>query len=158
MSSSLKKNRSLLGALTVISVLLLLYLLLFKPASGHRYIVPEGYAGWVVVVFGQQGSAPLERKDGDYVYPIDSTGWLRTSSPMKPGSVKLYYRAADGSVKPAPAGAALVNGGGTHGGSRSEAGGEQVELPTVVDFYVGTEEQYEQRTSESPRAEAWRRP
>ncbi|ASS68350.1 MULTISPECIES: hypothetical protein [unclassified Paenibacillus] len=157
MRSSLKSNR-FLGALTVLLVLFILYVLLLKPASGHRYIVPEGYAGWVVVVFGQQGSPPLERQHGDCVYPIDSAGWLRTSSPMEPGSIKLYYRAADGSVKPAPAGAALIHGGGTHGGSRSEAGGEQVGLPAVVDFYVGTEEQYEQRTGESPRAEAWRRP
>jgi hypothetical protein len=62
----------------------------------HRYVIPEGYVGWVKVDFNVKDAPPLSVKDGYYVLNIPPTGHLATSSDDEYQTVKdVYYQLCD---------------------------------------------------------------
>ena len=63
-----------------------------------RFLIPEGYTGWVRIEFEVQGAPPLPMEGGQYVLKIPSDGLLRTSSAEQYGWAKdhYYYYSAQG--------------------------------------------------------------
>lgn len=60
-------------------------LTLFKREKRNRYLIPEGYAGWLCVVYGDTSAAPLPIEDGYRVVKFPPTGVVQTSSGSMPG-------------------------------------------------------------------------
>jgi hypothetical protein len=69
------------------------------PATGqekrrlpYRYLIPEGYVGWVRIDFNVKDAPPLPVEDGYYLLKIPLTGRLKTSSrPMEIKGEQYYY-------------------------------------------------------------------
>lgn len=51
-----------------------------QTALAYRFLIPEGYVGWIRIDFGISGTAPLPMQDGFYVFKISETGRFQTSS------------------------------------------------------------------------------
>jgi hypothetical protein len=66
-----------------------------------RYLIPDGYLGWVEIRFGQADASPLAIDNGDLVYRIPENGLLDTSNPLEYGSAKdhYFYYSADGKLR-----------------------------------------------------------
>lgn len=77
-----------------------------SPARKHsRYIfvLPEGYVGWVQVIFMDPNAKPLAMKDGGYVIDVPESGISRTSDmrvhDSSPKAInEFYYRSASSSA------------------------------------------------------------
>lgn len=61
----------------------------------YRFLIPEGYVGWVRVDFGVAGAPPLPAEDGYYVLKIPLTGRLKTSSSDMIVRGEQYYYFSD---------------------------------------------------------------
>lgn len=46
----------------------------------YRFLIPEGYVGWIRVDFNVPGAPPLPVEDGFYIFKFSETGRLQTSS------------------------------------------------------------------------------
>ncbi|GAA3406289.1 DUF6843 domain-containing protein [Paenibacillus hodogayensis] len=114
----------------------------------HVYIVPEGFVGEVVVTFDQPDSPPLPYRKRTYTYNIPATGELGTSSPMKSGTVELYSRDATGNLTRVGVYEPMLHGMVTSSSESVASDGSRVVSPTVVRFFAGTAEQYEQFLTE----------
>jgi hypothetical protein len=73
-----------------------------RPAS--RFLIPDGYTGWVRIEFEVQDAPPLAKEDGEYIVKIPSDGVPRTSSAEQYGWAKdhYYYYSAEGTPNPSP--------------------------------------------------------
>lgn len=107
----------------------------------HRYLIPEGFVGWVRIDYEIEGTSELPIKDGFRVYRVPATGYLETSSQHEEGwaSDEYYYIHADGKLEPIPASAPNLDGliwrriiGGV-----DKPGEENL---TFTQFFVGPEE------------------
>src|ERR1019366_2011871 len=67
-----------------------------RPAS--RFLIPEGYTGWIRIEFEVQGAPPLPVEAGEYIVKIPPDGVLRTSSAEQYGWARdhYYYYSAQG--------------------------------------------------------------
>jgi len=45
----------------------------------YIFVLPDGYVGWVQIVFNDQAATPLPMRDGGYVIDIPESGLTRTS-------------------------------------------------------------------------------
>jgi hypothetical protein len=68
-----------------------------------RFLIPQGYIGWIRVEFEAQGAPPLAMEDGEYIVKIPPDGVLRTSSAEQYGWARdhYYYYSAQG-ARPLP--------------------------------------------------------
>jgi hypothetical protein len=99
-----------------------------------RFLIPEGYIGWVEVKYGEPNVPGFSMDKGTLVCRIPDSGLLVTSSVMKEGWAKdeyFYYSKNDSVRALKDTGWGL--GGMIWGGTNSKD--EEY-------FYVGTEEQY----------------
>jgi hypothetical protein len=108
----------------------------------YRYLVPQGYVGWVRVDYKLPGTPPLPTEGGAYAAKIPPSGRLATSSIPEAGSVEFYsYRgtARQSLNNRAPTDPAKVVWGG--GYTYSSGGGRP---PAVYEeFFIGTRQQRE---------------
>jgi hypothetical protein len=88
------------------ALLLLLSFLLAPSADGKRsyphytYILPDGYVGWIQVIFNDPRAPHLQLKDGGYVIDVPESGIPRTSALLVHDSNPkrkdlFYYRSAN---------------------------------------------------------------
>lgn len=111
-----------------------------RPSS--RFLIPDGYVGWVRVEFQTPGFPPVPAEQGHHIFRIPSEGMLRTSSPERYGWGKdEYFYVVNGGLRKLPTDVAsgrLVWGqiNGEQGGA---AGPRQYE-----EFFVGTEQQFKE--------------
>ena len=107
-----------------------------------RFLVPQGYTGWVRVEFEVPGAPPLPIEAGQYVLRIPADGILRTSSPEQYGWAKdhYYYDSAQGMRPLADSGPDEFIWGRVNGEASGIAGKRKYE-----EFYVGTEPQFKQQ-------------
>jgi len=111
------------------------------PITRHptRFLIPDGYVGWVEVKYGDSNAPAFPLDKGTLVCRIPGGGLLVTSSSLEEGWAKdqYFYYSKDGSVR-ALKETGWGSGGMIWGGSNS-----------TVDqyFYVGTEEQYHKAVS-----------
>jgi hypothetical protein len=108
-----------------------------------RYMIPEGYVGWVEIRFGQANASPLPIDNGDLVYRIPENGLLDTSNPLEFGSAKdqYFYYSADGKLRELRS-MPWESGNMIWGGTNSE---------TEEFFWVGTGEQRQKRVRTTNR-------
>jgi hypothetical protein len=139
-------NRSARITVGVFTLLLLTGLALWLNVSARsstrhssRFLIPEGYTGWIRVEFEVQSAAPLSMEDGEYVLKIPADGILRTSSREQYGWARdHYYYESAGGVRPLPDSGALGLIWGKINGEESGASGKQ----EFEEFFVGTAQQF----------------
>jgi len=109
-----------------------------------KYLIPDGYIGWVVVSYNEPTAPPLPIVKGEIVCKFPANGILRTSSLLEGGWAKdeFFYYFTDGSLHQLRD-SSWVNGGMIWDGSVSyelPAGG----IPKQFDqlYFVGSEEQF----------------
>jgi hypothetical protein len=108
-----------------------------RPAS--RFLIPEGYTGWIRIDFEVQGAPPLPIEGGESILKIPPDGVLRTSSAEQYGWARdhYYYYSAQG-TRPLPdAGSAALIWGKIHGQGSGASGKRKYE-----ELYVGTAQQF----------------
>lgn len=113
------------------------------PRTPNKYILPEGYVGWVEIVHDVPHARPLPVEDGYLVVRFPGSGVLETSSPLQNGCARdVYYYATDGGLSPIGStglwGNTMIRGGYT-GASQASGGVKR----TYGGFFVGTREQLE---------------
>jgi Carboxypeptidase regulatory-like domain len=104
-----------------------------------RFLVPEGYTGWVLLEYKVKGAVTVLTEDDIKTFKFPSSGMLITSSPgpERGAEDEYFYYSANGSLRPIPRnyldGKGMV--WGQHEGTRNG------ELSQYA-FFVGTEDQY----------------
>lgn len=109
-----------------------------------KYLIPDRYTGWVVVLYDEPTAPPLPVVKGEIVCKFPADGILRTSSLFEDGWAKdkFFYYSTDGSLHQLRD-RSWVSGGMIWDGSVSyelPAG----EIPKQFDkmYFVGSEEQF----------------
>lgn len=104
-----------------------------------RFLIPEGYRGWVRVEFETRGAPPLAEDAGQTVVKIPSSGSLKTSSPEQYGWAKDSYAFYSSTgVRPIPdSGAGRLIWGKINGEASGSSGKRKYE-----EFFVGTQQQF----------------
>jgi|SRR5271156_2813635 len=109
-----------------------------------RFLIPEGYTGWVRVEFEVEGAPPFPVGAGQAVLKIPPSGLLRTSSPEPLGTTDYYYSYSGSSSRPIPdSGSGRLIWGKIDGEDSGASGKRKYE-----EFFVGTEQQFKSRAGE----------
>ena len=103
-----------------------------------RYLIPEGYVGWVRIDFNIKDAPPLPIENGSYLFKFPDSGRILTSSDMEYGAAsdEYYYYAGDDRKS--------LRGSGWGGGGMIWAGfngGQQGAKEVHQYFFIGTEAQ-----------------
>jgi len=117
-----------------------------------RFMIPDGYVGWVKVEFGVPGAPPLPVEGGKYVVLFSPSGFLKTSTPeQSSGGRDSYYYYSDSSTR---ALADRTSGAGSliWGQFHSQAFGSSGKH-TYEQFFVGTEQQFKEQVGSTNQAE-----
>ena len=93
-----------------------------QPATS-RFLIPEGYVGWVHVEFDVPGAEPVSSQQGQYVFNIPADGKLSTSSPERFGwnNDEYFYVSLQACIR-----CRLAPGTAGWYGERSMASGEML--------------------------------
>jgi hypothetical protein len=104
-----------------------------------RFLIPEGYTGWVHVEFEIPGAPALPAEDGQTVLKIPASGTLKTSSPEQYGWARdNYFFYSNDGVRPiADSGPERLIWGKLNGQASGSSGKRAYE-----EFFVGTEQQF----------------
>lgn len=108
-----------------------------------KYLVPQGYVGWVKIDFGSQNEAALPIEKDYHLARIPQKGHLKTSSDIEYGWAKdEYYYYSNDTRHPL-----RVTGWGGGGMIWGGFNGKQVDgnnkvVETYLQFFVGTEDEY----------------
>lgn len=116
----------------------------FSTRRPMRFLIPEGYRGWVRVEFEVPGAPKLPIEAGENVLKIPSTGLLKTSSPEQYGWSKddYFFYSGAGTIPLSDSGSNRLIWGKLNGEASGLAGKRKYE-----DFFVGTQEQYSEQMS-----------
>ncbi len=108
-----------------------------------RYLIPEGYIGWIEVHYGEPVAPALPLHDGTFVCKIPESGSATTSSPLEDGwaSDEYYYYSESGPMRE------LKDTGWGQGGMIWAPSTTIDNKKVRLRFYVGTEEQYHRGVS-----------
>lgn len=114
-----------------------------KQRRPNRYLIPDGYVGWVRINYKIEEAPVLQIEDGYYLFSFPETGIINTSSEGEEGfaSDEYYYHSQD-RRKPLPSTNknSMIWG---HVGFGSKT--VRREEPTrYEEFFVGTEEQFKE--------------
>ncbi len=114
--------------------------------AASRFMIPDGYVGWVKVEFGVSGAPPLPMENGHYIVRLPGSGVLKTSTPEQPRSGKnSYYYYSDDHRRELPdraSGARSLIWGQFYGQSFGSSGKHAYEQ-----FFVGTEQQFKEQVA-----------
>ncbi len=109
-----------------------------------RFLLPEGYVGWVRVEFQVSGAPTVPVEEGEYVLQIPPSGVLKTSSAEQYGWAKnRYYYTSKGGVR-------MLPDTGQDGGIRiwGKINGEEsgsLGKRTYQEFFVGTAQEFNEQ-------------
>ncbi|CAM3845938.1 hypothetical protein DEFR109230_14565 [Deinococcus frigens] len=136
------------------------------------FLIPQGYAGWILVEYGVEGVPSLELRNGYRVLPIPVGGILKTSSEQQQGWARDVYKFVDARGKLTDLPQTGWGKGGLIWGASVESGkigisvareGQEaitcdIQVSPSFKFFVGTEAQYRQavETDKSPATPAQR--
>src|SRR5438105_4542533 len=62
-----------------------------KQRRPSRYLMPDGYVGWVKIYFKVPNAPALPIEDGYYLFKFPASGVLQTSSAMEDGWAQDQY-------------------------------------------------------------------
>jgi len=117
-----------------------------------RFMIPDGYVGWVKVEFGVPCAPPLPMEGGKYVVRFSPSGFLKTSTPeQSSGGRDSYYYYSDSGTH-ALADRTSGTGSLIWGQFHSQAFGSSGKH-TYEQFFVGTEQQFKEQASPTNQAE-----
>ena len=104
-----------------------------------RFLIPDGYTGWMQVEFELQDALPLSMEAGEYILKIPASGVLRTSSAEQYGWAKdqYYCYSAEGMRRIPDSGGDPLIWGRINGEASGAAGKRKYE-----EFFVGTAKQF----------------
>ncbi len=139
-------NRSARIVISVLTLALLTSLALWlsvsarnstRPAS--RFLIPEGYTGWIRIEFEVQGAPTLAMEGGEYILKIPSDGVLRTSSAEQYGWARdhYYYYSAQGMRPLSDSGSDALIWGKINGEGSGASGKRKYE-----ELFVGSAQQF----------------
>lgn len=108
-----------------------------------RYLIPDGYVGWVKVKFDVSGQPTLPIEEDHYLFVFPPSGVLATSSNIEYGwSKDQYYYYLDGNRQELLQ-TTWGKGGLIWGGTTGWSGKNYDERTDVVqEFFVGTEDEF----------------
>jgi hypothetical protein len=87
MAKALKVSLILVVALAI-ALAAFIALLEVNTPKRDRYLIPEGYRGWLCTTYLAAGEPPLPIEDGFRLIKFDASGIVRTSSEGLPGKLK----------------------------------------------------------------------
>ncbi len=130
----------MVGALTVVLVVVAWFGITHRSGSPRslRFLIPEGYSGWVRVEFEVSGAPQLPSEVGQTVLKIPPSGLLRTSSPEQYGRARDSYFYSDPGPRRLPDSGPGRLVWGKINGEESGPGGKR----KYEEFFVGTEQQF----------------
>ena len=104
-----------------------------------RFLIPEGFTGWVRIEFEVKGAPTAPIEDGEYVFKIPGDGKLLTSSAEQYGwADDHYYYYSDQNVRPiADSGPTAMIWGKINGEAYGASGKRKYE-----EFFVGSNQQF----------------
>jgi len=104
-----------------------------------KFLIPDGYVGWVLVDFNAKDAPPSPTEDGLQVFKFSRSGTLSTSScgPAQGAENEFFYYLEDGSLRPI-----AMDFGNGKGIIWGEHRGATNGVLSQFGFFVGTEEQY----------------
>jgi len=108
-----------------------------------RFLIPDGFKGWVRINFQVANSKQLPVEDGRWLFNLDSTGHLQTSSPLDGGfAADEFYYVSNGNRTPLTKTESCGGGSiwGISMGSDTNSNRADREW-----FFVGSEAEYRQR-------------
>lgn len=144
--SAKRPVRLIIGALTFVLVVVAWFGATPRSASPRsvRFLIPEGYSGWVRVEFEVSGAPQLSSEAGQTVLKIPSDGVLRTSAPERYGwALDSYYFYSDAGLRPIPdSGPGRLIWGKINGEGSGSLGKRKYE-----EFFVGSEKQYKDQAN-----------
>ena len=109
----------------------------YPKRTPYRYLIPNGYVGWVEVIFGVVDEPELPVVEGFRIVKFPKEGVLKTSSSLEDGWAKDEYYYYDGKTKRRLSDGyktGMINAGST--GLRGISGRQSQW------FFVGTYDQY----------------
>ena len=113
-----------------------------------RFLIPEGYAGWVRIDFRVANAPPLPIEDGHYLFKIPNSGRLETSSDLEGGTAtdQFFLYSGDKRTELEFSGDEIINEIWGFSYDRKEVRVANSEKRKVVAeyqyFFVGTEDEY----------------
>lgn len=134
----------------IVAVALLIGFITWFSVNAHRstrrssrFLIPDGYTGWVRVEFNVPGAPDLPVQDGQVVLKIPPDGGLRTSSPEQYGwaNDSYYSYSARGVHRLRDSGSDSLIWGKING----EAYGSSGKI-TYEEFFVGTKQQFKEQS------------
>lgn len=119
-----------------------------KQRRPSRYLIPEGYVGWVRINFNVKGTPPIPIEEGHYLFKFPPSGLIETSSDLEYGWAKdeYYYYCGDTRRKLESTG--WGDGGMIWAGYNGSSGNHPIETDIHAGFFVGTEEEEKKYGSE----------
>jgi hypothetical protein len=105
-----------------------------------RFLIPEGYTGWIRIDFELQDERPLVRQGGQTVAMVPPSGTLKTSSAEPYGWARdsYFFYSPTGNLRQLPnSGQGSLIWGKINGAKQGSSGERKYE-----EFFVGTEQQY----------------
>jgi hypothetical protein len=107
-----------------------------------RYLIPEGYVGWVRIEFNVEGAPPVPIEEGHYLFKFLPSGLIRTSSNIEFGwaTDEFYYYNGDNRRQIKETG--WGKGGMIWGPATGSKEIPKQEPTRYEQFFVGTEEQF----------------
>jgi hypothetical protein len=139
--------RIIVGALTVVLVVVAWFGIPAQNASPRslRFLIPEGYSGWVRVEFEVPDAPHLSSEADQTVLKIPAGGVLRTSAPEQYGWAldSYYFYSAAGTRQLPDSGPARLIWGKINGQASGSAGSTR----KYEEFFVGTEQQYKDQAN-----------
>ena len=108
-----------------------------------RYLIPDGYVGWVRIDFKVENEEPLGVEDDHYLYVFPESGHVKTSTDIEYGwaTDEFYYYSDTSRTRLESTG---WGGGGMIWGAANGWSGFTYEERTATyqHFFVGTEDQF----------------
>jgi hypothetical protein len=116
-----------------------------ESVRSSRFLIPEGYIGWVRIEFEVQGAPPLPMEGGEYIIKIPADGVLQTSSAEQYGWARdRYYYYSGPSTHSLPDSGDGDSIWGKLNGEATGASGKQ----KYEEFFVGTAQQFKNQARE----------
>ena len=116
--------------------------LAFRRRPPERYLISDGFTGWVRIDYRQRSAPPLPSEDGHRLLKLDAQGTAATSSDPPTGHGKddfFYYSTSRDNDRRTPLSSAGVCKGGVIWQVETMVD-ERTSMP-FTRFFVGTEDQ-----------------
>ncbi len=143
------RNTAVIGTVALVLAIIVLVSINARHSirRSSKFMVPEGYVGWVRVEFQVKDAPPLPLDGAEYLLKFPPSGVLKTSSPEEYGWANDHYfyysDIGTRALTETPWGA----GGSIWGKINSEESGAQGKRE-YEEFFVGSEQQFREQTKE----------